>query len=61
MRAKCWAMGSYRPQTVMPHHDWLTVLICDPAFHDESDLKWFDKVVSHSDIRLWIAGYPDDI
>lgn len=58
MRAACWATGTYRPKRVMPHHDRLCVILCDPAFHTASELAHFDRVISHTDAAARVPGWP---
>ncbi len=58
MRAACWARGDHCPRTVMPHDAWMTVIVCDPAFHPAAELAHFDRVLSHADAATRIPGWP---
>ena len=58
-RAACWANPNTRPNTVVPHHDFLTMLICGRELGSDVRLKFFDKVVFHDEVAQRIKVYPE--
>ena len=58
-RAACWAQQLTRPRTVLPHHDFLTVLVCGRDIASDPRLSYFDKVVFHDEVAQIIQVYPE--
>jgi len=58
-RAACWADPSTRPKTVLPHQDFLTILICGRELASDDRLRFFDKVIFHDDVSQRIRVYPE--
>jgi hypothetical protein len=58
-RAACWADPNTRPKTVLPHQDFLTMLICGQELASDRRLQFFDKVVFHDAVAQRIQVYPE--
>ena|SRR5882672_10706136 len=58
-RAACWANPNTRPKTVLPHQDFLTMLICGRELEADGRLQFFDKVIFHDDVAQKIRVYPE--
>jgi hypothetical protein len=58
-RAACWANSLTRPRTVAPHHEFLTMLVCDRKLASDERLRFFDKVLFHDQIAQRITPYPE--
>jgi hypothetical protein len=58
-RAECWATPSTRPITVLPHQDYLTMLVCGRELERDPRLRFFDKVIFHDKIADQILPYPE--
>jgi hypothetical protein len=58
-RAACWANPNTRPKTVLPHQDFLTMLICGQELESDRRLQFFDKVVFHDEVAQRIQVYPE--
>lgn len=58
-RAACWANPDTKPKTVLPHQDFLTMLICGRDLASDERLRYFDKVIFHDDVAQRIEIYPE--
>lgn len=58
-RAACWADPSTRPRPVLPHDDFLTMLVCGRDLKSDRRLKHFDKVIFHDEVAKQISVYPE--
>ena len=58
-RAACWANPGTRPRTVMPHQEFLTMLVCGRELTADKRLRFFDKVVFHDDVEKKVPAYPE--
>jgi hypothetical protein len=58
-RAACWANPETRPKTVLPHNDFMTVLVCGRNLETDARLSHFDKVIFHDDLVGRISVYPE--
>lgn len=58
-RAECWANPATRPQTVLAHDSFVTILACGDNLKSDARCAKFDKTVFHRDIEKRISPYPD--
>lgn len=58
LRAACFVKTFAERRTVNPHHDWTTVLFCGQDTLSDPRIANFHRIVTHSDARRAIAGYP---
>ncbi len=58
LRAECWRGGGYRPGTVAPYDDWLTVIFCADQELESPALAPFDRRIGHGEVRGIVPGYP---
>jgi hypothetical protein len=57
-RAACWTNPDTRPTTIVPHQDFLTMLVCGRDLASDSRLRFFDRVIFHDDLAQRIQVYP---
>lgn len=58
LRAECWASGSYRPDSLPAHQDWLAICTHGQDLAHHQGLASFDKTFTHRDLSQLIPGYP---
>ena len=58
-RAACWTNPATKPRTVIPHQEFLTMLVCDRELETNPDTRFFDKVVFHDEVVERIRPYPE--
>ena len=57
-RAECYRDQRRRRPAILPHDDYLTVLICGYGTNIEVAHEHFDRVILHEDARKVFLGYP---
>ncbi len=60
LRAKCWAGRKNSPQTVLPHNEASTILVCSNEFAslNSGEADQFDTVITFEALSLWLNPYP---
>jgi len=58
-RAACWANSSTKQKTVWPHQDYLTILVCGRDLSADRNIRYFDKVVFHDEVKQILNDYPE--
>jgi hypothetical protein len=58
LRAACFARTHTDRKTLNAHHDWTTVLFCGEDALSDPRLYHFQRVITHSQARQRLAGYP---
>jgi hypothetical protein len=58
-RAACWSDKMSRPKTVLPHNEFITMLVCGSELASDPRTNHFDKVVVHEQLAKLIQPYPE--
>ena len=58
LRAASWARGAYQPGSVIPHDDWLTVILRSDEERTSPTLAPFQRRICHSEARGMMSGHP---
>lgn len=58
LRAACWCEGRTGYSAIVPHDDWMTVILCPDADLGDGDVALFDRAIGHGAAAQRIAGWP---
>jgi len=59
LRAACWRDGRKGYAAIVPHDDWMTVIVCPDADLAAPDMAHFDKAIGHGEAARIVPGYPE--
>ena len=57
LRARHFVTPGNCPRNMVPHEDWLTLLVCDRVRFECAEAASFDRVICHEDVAARVAGY----
>ncbi len=60
-RAACWASGTYRPRSVLPHDDGICAILMEDSLLDNKAYAFFDRRIGHSEAAEFVPGWPDGV
>lgn len=60
-RAACYQEGRRHRKGVLPHQDFMTLLLCGDSTDSALAAQYFDRVVRHREAVRLVPGYPGPI